>query len=351
MSLEKVPPYCLSPGRFEQSGSFVCRAIALKLSRSGNYLPALLCVNQAIELAGDNKRRDYFPMLAPLKIDLQIKLQLFNEARQTVRLLAESMTDSGHANRLLRDYHAILTEPALEVSTNTDGLESYLHFIACVWQIIPPLHSGRKEEEENLIELDQNCVISTSALQGRHMRCSGTIPYGTYLLREKVLSLVYYSPFLANRCSTCHRSVGHCFHPCRACNQVLFCSAKCEQRSYDGGIHRYECGLIDFVKHNSVVWHAFRLVCVLGLQSVAQFYRDKARHQAQKTEFSVEDYLKEHRLCKQPFEAMSREDQLRAFALIDSFVDHRGDGDCVAEQETLRWAVKVVLLINQQQRE
>ena len=120
--------------RFEESASHICFKIAKMFARRADkYLPALDSVNQAIELAGDNKRSDYFPMLVALKIDLQIKLKQYNEARRTLHTLKESMTDSGggHANRRVHHYERILrekqvAEPASEVSVTRSGQLLYL---------------------------------------------------------------------------------------------------------------------------------------------------------------------------------------------------------------------------------
>lgn len=90
---------------------------------SGKYLPeSLASVNQAIELAGDNKQTDYCLKLAKLKIELQIKLKQYNEGGQTLQKVRESMTDSLrlHQNDALNQVNQyekdLLTEP-LEVSS------------------------------------------------------------------------------------------------------------------------------------------------------------------------------------------------------------------------------------------
>lgn len=116
--------------------------------------------------------------------------------------------------------------------------------------------------------------------------------------------------------------------------------------AFDRGFHRYECGLLDLFYQSHVVWHAFRFVALLGLENTVRFYKDEF---AMKT-FNVDQYLREHRLNTDRFDTMDKAEQWKAFGVINSFVDHRGQMDTAIEHELWCWAVKVVLLINQQQR-
>lgn len=180
------------------------------------------------------------------------------------------------------------------------------------------------------------------------MRIYGPIPNGTYLAKDRVLSVVFEPQFVKSRCSFCHFAIRHIFYPCRHCTLVVFCSAKCEHMSMQCGAHRVDCGLATVftgLQPSSLAWHAFKLVALFGLKRAVQFYRNNSKQ----ISYTVQEHLKERRLNPEPFERLDKQSQWRAFALCNSFVDHRKDTKTV-DAELLCWALTVVLLINQEQR-
>lgn len=176
-----------------------------------------------------------------------------------------------------------------------------------------------------------------------------SIPNGTYLLRERILNVVLYPQYKKQKCSQCYRSIDYIFYPCRTCTENVFCSIKCEQLAFNGGMHQIECRIGSYLSNNVIASHVYRLISTIGIEMAVQFYRDL--EETAKKRFDIQDYLKEvARLCLVPFESMDKNSQLKTLSVISTFVDHchrTVDND---EDERQRWAIKIILLINHHQR-
>ena len=129
---------------------------------------------------------------------------------------------------------------------------------------------------------------------------------------------------------------------------MVFCNFTCERAAFDRGVHRFECGIIDLFKECRVALHAFRLVTSFGLEKAVHFYKTESAI----NQYTVVDYLRnpQNRLNKELFETLDTTSQWRVWNVINSFVDHCEESNTTVDHELLCWAVKVVLLINQQQR-
>lgn len=194
---------------------------------------------------------------------------------------------------------------------------------------------------------------------------SAEVPAGTYLIREQVLSIAYRPEHALARCAQCARKIDpHSpFYPCTDCTKAVFCSRRCRRKFTPNrtgsaqSVHAGECCLVAVFDSAPLALHAYRMVASLGLEKVVRFY-----HQKQDLESGVSGVFGQQQQdlqqdLNQPnrarFELLDSESQLRAFAIVDSFVGHE---DAVTKEEsehcieTLLWALKVVLLVNHQQR-
>ena len=216
------------------------------------------------------------------------------------------------------------------------------------------------------LEWDENIRIENGpGGKGRHMKvahdCSQPfIPTGTYLIREAVLSIAYRADRRSGRCALCARKVHRCpnkgqkpsksssssgFFPCPSCADVVFCSRRCLQKGNDA--HSAECCLTSLFDDCPLALHVYRLVGTLGLEKVVRFYGEVVEKEEEKEDKSLQ--------FQQPnparFELLDGPSQLAAFAIVDSFVEHQEEEMEPQKQlEMLRWALKVLLLLNHQQR-
>ena len=222
------------------------------------------------------------------------------------------------------------------------------------------------------LEWDENIRIENGpGGKGRHMKvahdCSQpSIPTGTYLIREAVLSIAYRADRRSGRCALCARKVhrrpnngrkpskssstSSGFFPCPSCADAVFCSRRCLQKG--NGAHSAECCLTSLFDDCPLALHAYRLVGSLGLEKVVHFYRGGKVVEEEEEEEEKED---KNLQFQQPnparFELLDGPSQLAAFATVDSFVEHQEEEMEPQKQlETLRWALKVLLLINYRQR-
>lgn len=236
--------------------------------------------------------------------------------------------------------------------------------------------------KDELFPFDQNlCIMHLNDERGRFVQSRDVIPYGTYLMIERAVSVVYTNEENDGEfCHNCHHKINKSTKeqkttiPCRSCNQSTFCSVDCENMANTQGFHRVECGLADAFADTPFARHAFRLLALIGLENIVRFYEKEARRES--CPFSVWHYLQDSSsddpLYRMRFEDMNVEQKLKIFSIINSFVEHDSDDslevsvparvdknvgdntngqmddDSITNMQEL--AIQIVLTVNQQER-
>lgn len=203
-------------------------------------------------------------------------------------------------------------------------------------------------------EWDESVRIKLGT-KGRYMSITGSndIPAGTYLIREQVLSIAYRPEHVLSRCAQCAVKIDRhsLFYPCTTCTKAVFCSKNCRKTGNDTGssVHSVECCLTSVFDEGPLAFHAYRIVSSLGIEKVVRFYRQKVEGKC--GPFDVQQLREPNRAR---FELLDSQAQLKAFAIVDSFVGHESELEDEKEKEQqlemLLWTLKVVLLVNCQQR-
>lgn len=176
---------------------------------------------------------------------------------------------------------------------------------------------------------------------GRQLMAVGEIRYGTYLIKERAISVTQYPDSLHTRCDWCLREIQQVFYPCRQCIQVKFCNDHCEQQANSIGFHRFECGLVDLFNSDATACHVYRFVSLFGLRNLSEYYK-QSKDRGRTT---VYDYIRDSELHSCRIEEMSEVNRWKLFDVLDSLVDHRevvSDIDWLA----VAWATRLVIIVN-----
>lgn len=240
-----------------------------------------------------------------------------------------------------KHYHIALDNVKLAMElTNDAQFKCYLEAI-CAKLSAKAIDGITGVEHEESIPLHDKLKVQSNPHKGRFIETTNTVDNWTCLLKERAISVVYSPKHILTKCSHCHRTPTSIFYPCRSCAQVVFCSKHCENEAHQAGIHRWECGHVQQLSASHTAWHAFRILVVVGLNEIIQFYQ-----QPRSNEYSIDSYLKDNFLVDKYFWQLGKEEKLKIYELIDSLVDHKQQMVLVDDQldVTLRWAVKIVFI-------
>lgn len=243
---------------------------------------------------------------------------------------------------------------------------SFSHYRQLLMKKLASFTDSRKFSSENTLaeddlfefEFDINCRIQYETKKGYHLKCIGSnIPYGTYIIKERVISAVFYPNYLQRKCFWCYRNLDRIRYACRKCNQVSFCDRICERKAFRNGFHRFECTLIPILIVNGHSWHAFRLITFIGLDKMVEFFRQKKcqinsnENEFSRMTFDCDEFVQNVQLLNQ-FKLDEIDGQIdhniyqwKLLLLIDCLIEHRpGRRNVNAINDQVFSALKIIIM-------
>lgn len=209
-------------------------------------------------------------------------------------------------------------------------------------------------------DFDINCQINYETKKGYHLKCIGqNIPYGTYIIQERVISAVFYPNYLQRKCFWCYHHLDRIRYACRKCNQVAFCNRSCERKAFHNGFHRFECTLIPILIDNCHSWHAFRLITFIGLDRMVEYFQQKCQINSNENDendcnrmtFDGDEFVQNVRLLNR-FKLEEIDGQTdrniyhwKLLLLIDCLIEHRiGRRHLEANNDQIFSALKIIIM-------
>ncbi|KAF7491086.1 hypothetical protein SSS_01721, partial [Sarcoptes scabiei] len=236
-----------------------------KINYGRNLLePFLICLDQAIELLLAKKSNEKACIYLAMKAKVLILHQKWSALGETLRRLSAMKKFCDIGIEILID----------QIENYLNRKHSTIYSKQSRQQSIDAFNGRR-----NCFEFDSNLDIGYSEDRGRFIHCrEGSIPYGTHIIREKVISTILHPNFYETKCSYCHKNLKTNSFPCRRCIQVYFCDIECERNSFNYGFHRFECGMLHIRLNYFQGWHLFRLLSSIGLKKALDYFKIRLRN-------------------------------------------------------------------------
>ena len=188
-----------------------------------------------------------------------MKLEQYQEAKENLLKGLNLLKRFHQTNQYEKKFNALLTACDSFGDTNTECCHSVIEKNSV--EIL-------KERSPSVPSASGSLELCRDKENGRYLKALEDIPAGICIISEKPYAAVLLPPWFESRCQHCFVNVDLLF-PCYHCTEILYCSRKCQEDSWNL-YHSFECGKLKLMSKIGIAHLALRIILVTPLELLMQ---------------------------------------------------------------------------------
>ena len=188
-----------------------------------------------------------------------MKLEQYQEAKENLLKGLNLLKRFHQTNQYEKKFNALLTACDSFGDTNTECCHSVIEKNSV---------EISKERSPSVPSASGSLELCRDKENGRYLKALEDIPAGICIISEKPYAAVLLPPWFESRCQHCFVNVDLLF-PCYHCTEILYCSRKCQEDSWNL-YHSFECGKLKLMSKIGIAHLALRIILVTPLELLMQ---------------------------------------------------------------------------------
>ena len=188
-----------------------------------------------------------------------MKLERYQEAKENLLKGLNLLKRFHQTNQYEKKFNALLTVCDSFCGANTKCFHSAIENNSV---------ETLKERNPSVLSASKSLELCEDKENGRYLKALEDVPAGICIISEKPYAAVLLPPWFESRCQHCFVNIDLLF-PCYHCTEVLYCSQKCQEDSWNL-YHSFECGKLKLMSKIGIAHLALRIVLVTPLEVLMQ---------------------------------------------------------------------------------